>query len=260
VKGYSGCAHGTFFGPVNHNGEIRQAFARADCKRIRCPRCGPRRAAKYRHRVVELAIEHKLTRFLTLTLDPAKLDFVGDDDEASQSLDYIKKCWAKFRVYLGRNFEGRKLQFICVAEFHKNNGRAHLHILVNQWIDKTWVSETWQAVGGGWRTRIEFADVHRVAAYVSKYLTKDALCSIPRGKKRLSASNGLRITPPPKNLGWQKSRFHIEWFWPRNREVAYRTEECRIDEVGLLYFELRDGQQSVLLDVSLPPPHDQELN
>jgi len=255
----SSCAHGTFFGPVNHNGEIRQAFARADCKRIRCQRCGPRRAAKYRHRVVELAIEHKLTRFLTLTLDPSKLDFEKDGAgiDSAKTLDYIKATWAKFRVYLGRHFPNKKLQFICVAEFHKS-GRAHLHILVNQWIDKTWISESWQAVGGGWRTDIRYADVHRVAGYVSKYLTKEALMSIPRGKKRITASHGLRITPPPKNLGWKKTRMHIEWFWPLSREVQFRTEECRIDDEGLLYFEIRDGQQSVLLDVSLPPPHDRE--
>jgi len=93
------------------------------CKSWRCPYCGPKKAAKIRKRISEKAQEHGLSRFLTLTLDPATAP-------KPEGVAYTRDVWRKFRVYLKRKFK-RNVSFISVVELHKS-GRPHLHVLVDQ--------------------------------------------------------------------------------------------------------------------------------
>lgn len=251
------CAVGTFHGPLKDK-PGHHAFARNDCKKLSCEHCGPRKAGWYRKRIVQHALEHGLTKFITLTLDPSKLSFFGAADESQQSVAYIRKTWAVFRVYLGRYAPTRNMRFIAVLELQgeKAHYRAHLHILTNRWIDQAWIDETWKTIGGG-HTWIVTADIHRVAAYVSKYVTKELLLMIPKGKRRITTSRGMPLREPAKNPGWARTRLSIEkWaMWKVQLGHAILNESSVImDDAGILYFEILDGQQSNLLDHS-PPAH-----
>ena len=293
------CSIGTFHGPI----AARQShgYARADCKRLTCSHCGPRKAARYRKRVSQLAIERQMQRFVTLTLDPAKIplnwkarppkprkpktadvwstsieDYLkkegypvqqqtsADDPGATSPatapkfgdeprIEYIRDCWAKMRVYLGRKYPN--LKFIAVLELQKATGRAHLHILVSSFIPKEWLKQAWGACGGGW-TDIKFVDVHRISAYMSKYLTKEILLGIPKGKRRITTSRDLQLSTPPQNSGWKRSHADIERFFPTEHWKIALVEDCKIDQHGLLYFEILPGSagQIDLLDHS-PPEH-----
>jgi len=76
------------------------------------------------------------------------------------------------RVLLARQCGKTSIPFIGVLEFQQN-GAAHLHILLADYIPQKWLSIAWQQVGGGRYVDIRFVDVHRVSAYLSSYLAGD---------------------------------------------------------------------------------------
>lgn len=125
----------------------------------------------------------QLRRFLTLTLDPEKIE--GD------AVRYLNAIFAKLRVYLQRKY-GVAPQYIRILEFQKN-GNPHFHILIDRYIAREWIQAAWVAVGGGWMVDIRYVDVHRVSRYLSKYLTKELLVSAPLRSRRVTTSRGIRL-------------------------------------------------------------------
>jgi hypothetical protein len=98
----------------------------------------------------------------TLTLDRKRIPRNVRTDP------YIRDCCRKMRVLLARKFNGT-LPFVGALEFQKD-GVAHLHILIGRFIHQKWLSDAWQSIGGGKIVDIRFVDVHRVSAYLTKYL------------------------------------------------------------------------------------------
>lgn len=173
------------------------------CKAYACSRCGPRKLRQARQRIGTMAQERRLQRFVTLTLDPSKIP------TGQPSIQYLRATWRKMRVSLQR-YVGRSVEFIAVVELHKN-GLAHLHVLVGAYLPQDWLSKAWQGVGGGEIVDIRFVDVHRVAAYLSKYLTKEQLASLPPGTKRFSCSKGITIWDRKQDgSGWWLCRLTID--------------------------------------------------
>jgi len=153
---------------IDRDGKKYLHHARLGCKAWACSRCGPRKARRLRHAITKWAVQKNLSRFLTLTLNPRACS-------PEESVEYIRACWNKFRTYLKRRF-GVRVSFILVLELQRS-GYAHFHILLNRYIEQAWISEAWQAVGGGKMVWIRQADVHRIPAYLSKYLTKELFLS-----------------------------------------------------------------------------------
>ncbi|HYQ86144.1 MAG TPA: hypothetical protein VES59_02770 [Bacteroidota bacterium] len=182
------CGSGTFVGGSvdEEKGEISSSYLRADCQTYSCPTCGKKKVQRLRSAIIEKAIEMKLQRLLTLTLDPNKV-------EPESSIGYLRSTWGKFRTYLKRKFQ-KPVDFIAVVELQKS-GMAHLHILVDRYISQEWISETWQKIGGGKIVHIQYVDLHRVAGYLTKYLTKDMLLSYHGKTKRYSTSRNIRLFP-----------------------------------------------------------------
>jgi hypothetical protein len=176
------CGQRTLIGFVDG----KYSHHRHRCKSYACGVCGPKKIRQVRKRIVHLAIGCGLQRFLTLTLDPKKLppglDLTG-------KIAFLYDCWRKMRVYFARHLS-HPLVFISVVEL-QGNGNPHLHMLIGSYVRKEWINHAWQAVGGGSSTRIEYADIHRVAAYLANYLTDESLCDLPSGTRRFSASRGL---------------------------------------------------------------------
>jgi len=137
-----------------------------------CDWCMRRRARKWLKRIARTAETHDLTRLLTLTIDPGRVA----DQEVRVIAQHLRRTWAKFRVYLGRRYGGT-VRFIAVVEAGGRSSHLHLHVLVNRFIPQAWVSEEWEALGGGRVVDIRYVDVQRVSRYLAKYITKD---SFPR--------------------------------------------------------------------------------
>lgn len=222
------CAKGTVYGPSkdNPNGTL---YLRADCKRLQCPRCGEKRVRQYKKAIAERAGEHNLKRFMSLTLDPSKIDSSKD------TVSYLRECFAKFRVYLGRRFGKKAVSFISIVELHKS-GIAHLHVLVSLYIPQDWISKNWQAVGGGEIVDIRLVDIHRVAAYLSKYVTKQLLLLVPANKKRISTSRDIKLFPKKEKSGFKLLDEGINYLW--ETITGGWIGEHSFDEDGLRSFIL----------------------
>jgi len=215
-----GCACGAFYGPSKEV-EGATVYLRADCQKLACDFCGPKKARKYRLAIADRAGEKNLKRFMTLTLDPKKIP-AGQD-----SISYLRGCFSKFRVYLGRKFEDKKTKpsFIAIVELHKS-GIAHLHVLVGVFIEQSWISESWQAVGGGRIVDIRLVDIHRVSTYLTKYVTKDLMLAVPASKKRVSTSRDIKLFPPKVKSGFRKSSMSIEYHqdFERGEQFQFRFD------------------------------------
>jgi len=134
------------------------------------------------------------------------------------------------REYIRRRL-GTSVKFIAVMELQRN-GNPHLHALVGAYLDKKWITTAWQAVGGGSFTRIEWADIHRVAVYVSKYISDDdSLVDLPNGVRRFSTSRGLALFDRNNNpTGWELAKSPIE----RLRDRSPHVEDEKYEPDGEL--------------------------
>jgi hypothetical protein len=162
-----------------------------------------------------------LQRFLTLTLDPSKIE--GDP------VRYLNDVFAKLRVYLRREF-GAAPQYIRVLEFQKN-GNPHFHILIDRFIDIEWIRRAWVAVGGGFMVDIRLVDVHRVSRYLSKYLTKELLMSAPLRSRRVTTSRGIKLLEKTSaETTWMLVKIPI-WVLARSCARAVITWSLDADQV-----------------------------
>ena len=178
------CGRWTLIGQKNSPTGKLWGHVRLYCKKWTCPFCGPSKAAKLRKAIIENAVERKMNRMMTLTLNPSVC-------AAEESVEHIKKCWNKLRTYLRREF-GRNISFLTVLEFHKS-GYAHMHILVDQYIEQPWLSSTWQALGGGKIVHMKYVDIHRIAHYLSKYLTKQTFLNDYGKNRRYTTSRNMTL-------------------------------------------------------------------
>jgi hypothetical protein len=150
-----------------------------------------------------------------LTLDPSKIQ--GDP------VCYLNNTFAKLRTYLKRYF-GRTPAYIRVLEFQKN-GNPHLHLVIDDYVEFSWLQEAWQAVGGGLFVNIEFVDVHRVSRYLSKYLTKELLLSAPLRSRRVTTSRGIHL--------FEKQDSETKWsFIDRPISILYKLHVHCLQTVG----------------------------
>ena len=228
-----GCGNFTVVGPAKGKPGTC-GHKRLLCESLRCPHCQTSRVKFIRSRISELAGKFKLSRFVTLTLDPKRVP--GD----CRSDRYLRNCWRKMRVLLQRRF-GESVRFIAALEYQKS-GMAHLHLLVGVYIPQNWLSEAWQSIGGGMIVDIRHVDVHRVSAYITPYLAGNkisrTLSLLPLRARIFSTSRGLSLAKKLLSSGWWLNRVSIETarrFCPN--PSAERLEDVRNGPPRLSYFE-----------------------
>jgi len=197
-------------------------FQRLNCKSWGCKYCGTRRAKRYKHAIRTIAEQLKLPRFVTLTLDPEKIE--GD------SVVYLRETFNKLRTYLRRKFRCAP-KYIAVLEFHEN-GKPHLHVLIDRFIEQAWLSAAWEAVGGGRIVDIRFVDLQRISHYLAKYLTVDLLLSAPKGVRRVTSSRGIvLLQKSAKSHSWMLLRTNITHLYSR---LFLIVVQLQFDENSLL--------------------------
>jgi len=195
-------------------------YVRLGCKAWTCLRCGPKKARRVRHGIIEQAQKLDLRRFLTLTLDPRKCT-------AEESIEHIRDAWRKFRVSLQRHL-GRSVSFIAVVEMQKN-GYAHLHVLIGHYVRQQWISAAWSAVGGGRMVDIRQVDIQRISAYVSKYMSKEMLLNHRAAKyRRYTTSRDIKLFEKAKSTVWKLIKMPISTlallFGPRMMEENWAED------------------------------------
>lgn len=162
------------------------------CKTWRCKTCYPNNMKKQKYKVMALAERFKMRFYWVLT--------IPQDMPLYESWDYIQDCWNKFLIVIRRKY-GKKLDFIRVNEAHKS-GYPHINFLTNRYINVRWLRKQWQSLGGGYRNRVEYVSIKRVAAYLSKYLSKVG-CHLPKGYRHNSLSREV-------SLVWKQIKYTSE--------------------------------------------------
>ena len=220
------CGEWTASGVIERNGERVYAYAQIPCRRWTCDYCGPRMKWRLRERITAAVVEKRLSRLMTLTLDPKKF---GDEMPKPK---VIWGVWRKFRVSLRRRFE-KSLSYVAVLELQKS-GMPHLHVLVSEFIAQEWISKAWDAVGGG-----PIADIRAVRSakeagrYVVKYLAKGFTSARLRGVRRYSSSRNIQLREEMKGKGWKCLKRGVEVFF---RVAGDRAVEKVQDKEGRVTF------------------------
>lgn len=221
-------------GVIERNGKEVYAYAGIVCKCWNCSYCGPRRAWRFCRRVAEVGKERGLNRLMTLTLDPSKLG------AGSVKPGAVWEVWRKFRVYLRRR-SGVTLSYVAVLELQKS-GVPHLHVLVDQFIPQAWISERWEALGGGRIVDIrKVRDFKKVARYLGKYLAKGF------GKRELYRARRYSCSRNIK-LGEEKGPR-----WKRFRELQCGIEVIRDGARRGVVEEFRDAEGRVTFFTTTGP-------
>jgi hypothetical protein len=190
----------------------RKVYRRINCGSWSCSYCGPRRAITARRAIRDVAERLDLRFFLTLTLDPKKLE------HPKFAVQHLRDCFNKFREYLKRKF-GEAPSYICVLEFTEK-GVPHLHILFDRYIQQQWISEVWDSLGGGRIVFIKRVTIRKVTRYLSKYLTKELLLSAPKGTRRITTARSIKLFPKFKSgIVWELLRTSI---WQELRDAKMR--------------------------------------
>lgn len=113
-----------------------------------------------------------------------------------------------------------------------------MHILVDRYIPQAWISEAWQAVGGGKIVFITQVDIHRVGVYLSKYLTKELLLAdLTKRQRRYSTSRDITLFVQVRSGDWTVIKAPLEFLYWQVRE-AVRQEHYDDEEGVLEWFEL----------------------
>jgi hypothetical protein len=212
----------------------RTLYKRINCGSWTCSYCGPRRARTARSAIRGVAERLELRYFLTLTLDPKKLE------HPKFAVPHLRLCFNKFREYLRRKY-GESPAYVCVLEFTKA-GIPHLHILLDRYIDQRWISDVWDSLGGGRIVFIKRVTIQKISCYLSKYLTKELLLSAPKGARRITTSRSIKLFPKfNSGIDWV---FLQESIWQlltahraatnQRQEDLFRFTLLHSDEEGIL--------------------------
>jgi len=134
-------------------------------------------------RVVEERPE--MRRFLTLTVDT---DAPGSKAEKHR---HITERFNALRTEINDRYPG--LSYIWVRHEGDENGRPHLHLLVDRYLPQSMLSQLAQRVGLGEVVDIRRVDARNAAHYLTSYLGKGALASLPKGLQRYGSSSDISL-------------------------------------------------------------------
>ena len=198
-------------------------YLRVNCKCWDCRHCGPRKAKHYRYSIARAAEAHGLYRFVTLTLDP-KIACMDRWGEELSPVRYIKACWARLRTAMRKRF-GQAPKYISVMEFQKSTGMPHLHVIIDRYIEQAWLKRAWMEAGGGEHVDIRGVSMRAVSHYLTKYLTKELLCSAPKRSRRVTVSRGITLNEKPeKTHTWSLRQESIYAIWAGFRGIVDKAK------------------------------------
>jgi hypothetical protein len=135
-------------------------------------------------RVVEERPE--MRRFLTLTVAP---EYAPSTTEETH--EYITDRWNALRTRLADEYPG--LSYIWVRHEGDENGRAHLHLLVDRYLPQSMLSEMSDDVGLGEVVDIRRVNARNAAKYLTSYLGRGALADLPKGLRRYGSSSDVEL-------------------------------------------------------------------
>lgn len=130
----------------------------------------------------------ELRRFLTITVDG---DVPGAPSSKEKQHKYISKRFNALRTGLNDNYGD--LSYVWIRHEGDENGRPHLHLLVDRYLPQAEVSKMTQSVGLGEVVDIRRVNARNAAHYLTSYLGKGALADLPAGLNRYGSSSDITL-------------------------------------------------------------------
>lgn len=147
------------FNSLNNVDILRTFF---HCHSYFCETCAKKKKNKLYQKFKRIKFNGNL-RFITLTLSTK-------DYSPEKSLDVISKYFNLFVKHL--RYKGFKFQYFKIIEFTKN-GIAHVHALVNCYIDYYLIKDIWKHISGNDIVFIQLVKNKQIAInYLFKYMQK----------------------------------------------------------------------------------------
>ena len=150
------------------------------------------------NRIFDLARCNDWEYFVTLTFNPSVVD--------STYYEACSKVLSQWFDALAHKYKrkGVKLSYLVVPELHSDGLKYHFHALMSgippdeltfamyKWRKrKRYKVYNWDSYSFGFTTVVEVYDSQGAAKYLSKYLTKELINSVPKGKKKFWYSRDL---------------------------------------------------------------------
>lgn len=162
--------------------------APARCKQWKCACCGHRLRMGLIEELERITEERPaLRRLVTLT--------VGREgpSKPERQHEYITECWDNLHSRLRRAYGD--VSYVLIRHEGDDNGRAHVHLLVDRYVPQEWLSQAAAEVGLGEVVDIRRVDARNAVHYLSAYLGRGALADLPKGTHRYSSSEDLDLDP-----------------------------------------------------------------
>jgi hypothetical protein len=156
------------------------------CKSWRCYCCAHRMRMNLIEDLERLVEERpQLRRFLTLTVDT---DAPGSTEEKHK---YITERFNALRTEINDRYPD--LSYVWIRHEGDENGRPHLHLLVDRYLPQSMLSMLSQRVGLGEVVDIRRVNARNAAHYLTSYLGKGALANLPKGLNRYGSSSDISL-------------------------------------------------------------------
>jgi hypothetical protein len=127
----------------------------------------------------------ELRRFLTLTVDHQA---PGGQEEKHR---YITERFNALRTELNDRYPG--ISYVWIRHEGDERGRPHLHLLVDRFLPQSELSMLSKRVGLGEVVDIRRVNARNAAHYLTSYLGKGALASLPKGLRRYGSSSDISL-------------------------------------------------------------------
>lgn len=166
---------------VNNRQVIK--YSTVPCRSWTCPDCGPKKALTVKYYLRDIIQLNTLSRFLTLTLDPKKIpiEYLHETEigfrkiQVNHTHRYITKLLNHFLVIIKRRYVNKSktlLKYVWVVEFQQN-GMAHIHMVINQFLPIKLLRYEWSRIGGGVQMNIsKVKTIVGVSNYIGNYIVK----------------------------------------------------------------------------------------
>lgn len=174
----------------------------------------------------------EMRRLLTLTISPE----TAPPDHADQHA-HLTERWNALRTEIEDRYPG--MSYVWIRHEGDEYGRPHLHLLVDRYLPQSALSAMSERVGLGSVVDIRRVDARNAAHYLTSYLGKGALASLPKGLRRYGSSQDIELSVRGgggDNREWDLMMDdyeirEVETGEPLRREVT-RTDLARQREAG----------------------------
>lgn len=202
--------------------DTEMLVARLRCGQWDCDFCASKNRAIWRAHIID-TVNRMGGDWLFLTITAHR-----NAHKAKKTVVNLKRAWKKLYDRLRYKFAGQKVEYVWLYERHvlhvkqRNFSTYHIHAIVrasiageNVWNARkeywyhpemhNWLKDNAAAVGAGFMchcAKIQDGNGGLVAAYVTKYMTKDAqnLQGFPKGQRRIQTSRGFG-SPKKRDTG-----------------------------------------------------------